>query len=70
MRYAILTVLSAAMISPVVGCDKEVSHSESQTQNPVTGTTTTKDQTTYQRPDGSTYTQSSKTTNNNPSNNP
>ena len=67
MRYAILTVLCATLMSPViVGCDKEVSHTESSTKNPVTGTTTTKDQTTYQRSDGSTYTQSCKTTNTNP----
>jgi hypothetical protein len=63
MRYAILSVLSLAMVSPImVGCDKEVSHSDKTSENPITGTQTTKDQTTYQRSDGSTYTNSSKTT--------
>jgi hypothetical protein len=63
MRFAMLTVLGLALASPVmVGCDKEVSHSEKTTDNPITGNETTKDQTTYQRSDGSTYTDSSKTT--------
>ena len=70
MRYALLTVLGLALASPVmVGCDKEVSHEEKTSENPITGTQTTKDQTTYQRSDGSTYTNSSKTTNP-PANNP
>ncbi len=74
MRYAMLTVLGLAMVSPVmVGCgDKEVSHKETQSTNPLTGNTTTKDQTTYQKSDGSTYTNSSKATtpNNNNNTNP
>lgn len=60
MRYAMLTMLSAALLSPVLGgCDHQVAHSQSTSTNPITGTTTTKDQTTYQRSDGSTYTNSS-----------
>ena len=63
MRFAMLTVLGLAMVSPVmVGCDREVSHEEKTSQNPITGNVTTKDQTTYQKSDGSTYTNSSKTT--------
>ncbi len=63
MRSAIIAVLAAALVSPVlVGCgDTEVAHKESQSTNPLTGTQTTKDQTTMQRPDGSTYTNSSET---------
>ena len=58
MRFAMITVLSAALVSPLmVGCgDKEVAHSEDQSHNPLTGNTTTTDKTTYQRSDGSTYT--------------
>ena len=63
MRYAMLTVLGLALASPVlVGCDKEVSHSDSTSTNPLTGNQTTKDQTTYQRSDGTTYTDTSKQT--------
>jgi hypothetical protein len=70
MRYTVITVLALALTSPVmVGCDKEVSHSEQTTQNPITGTETKKEQTTYQRSDGSTYTQSSKSSQT-PANNP
>jgi hypothetical protein len=58
MRIAMITVLSAALFSPLmIGCgDKEVSHSTDQSTNPLTGNTTTTDKNTYQRPDGSTYT--------------
>lgn len=63
MRYAMLAVLGLALASPVmVGCDKEVSHSEKTSENPLTGNETNKSQTTYQRSDGSTYTDSSKET--------
>ncbi len=63
MRYAMLTVLSLALISPImVGCDHPVSSSEKTSVNPITGNQTTKDQTTYQRPDGTTYTNSSSET--------
>jgi hypothetical protein len=63
MRAAMIAVLSAALISPVlVGCgDKEVSHTESESTNPITGTKTDKDKTTMQRPDGTTYQNSSET---------
>ena len=47
-------------VGGLVGCDQPVSHNESKSTNPITGTTTTKDQTTYQKPDGSTYTDYSK----------
>ncbi len=58
MRFAMITVLSAAMMAPImVGCgDKEVAHSTDQSTNPLTGNTTTTDKSTMQRPDGSTYT--------------
>jgi hypothetical protein len=58
MRYAMTTLLLAALATPLLGgCgDKKVEESQSQSTNPLTGTTTTKDQTTYQRSDGSTYT--------------
>jgi hypothetical protein len=63
MRYVMLTILGLALASPVmVGCDKEVSHSEKTSENPLTGNQTTKDQTTYQRSDGSTYTNTDKST--------
>lgn len=64
MRYALITVLTAALVSPLfVGCaDKEVSHQDSTSTNPLTGNQTTKDQTTYQRPDGTTYTNTDKQT--------
>jgi len=59
MRFALITVLSAALISPLlVGCadtDKQVGTKSEQSTNPLTGNTTTTDTTTYQRPDGSTY---------------
>ena len=42
MRYTMITLLGAALGWPLVGCDREVSHSERTTQNPVTGTTSTK----------------------------
>lgn len=49
MRTAMIGVLSAALLCPLmVGCgDKEVSHSEDQSHNPLTGNTTTTDKTTY-----------------------
>ncbi len=64
MRFAMITVLSAALVSPLmVGCgDKEVAHSQDQSTNPLTGNTTTTDKSTYQRPDGSTYTDKSQQT--------
>jgi hypothetical protein len=71
MRYAIVSLLGLALSAPImIGCDREVQHSEKTSENPITGTQTTKDQTTYQRPDGSTYTNSSKSTNTNPNNPP
>jgi hypothetical protein len=64
MRFAKIAVVCAALISPVlIGCDKEVSHQDSTTHNPITGNDTSKDTTTYQRPDGSTYTDKSQQTN-------
>jgi hypothetical protein len=64
MRIAMITVLSAALISPMmVGCgDKEVQSSKDQSTNPLTGNTTTTEKNTYQRPDGSTYTNQSQQT--------
>ena len=63
MRYLTVSILSLALASPImVGCDKQVSHTESQSTNPLTGTTTTKEQNTYQRSDGSTYTTTDKHT--------
>jgi len=57
MRFAMMTVLTAALICPMVtGCDKEVQSSKETTHNPITGNTSTTDKTTMQRPDGSTYT--------------
>ncbi len=57
MRMAMITVLSAALVSPIlVGCDKELQSSKETTHNPITGNTTTTDKTTMQKPDGSTYT--------------
>lgn len=70
MRYIACVVLSAALLSPVLGgCDHEVSHSEKTSTNPLTGTQTTKEQTTYQRSDGSTYTNESSHSTNAPANN-
>lgn len=67
MRNATIALLAAALLAPALtGCDREVSHTEKTTENPVTGTTSTKERTTYQRPDGSTYTESSKTSTANP----
>jgi hypothetical protein len=63
MRFAIISVLSAALVAPImVGCDKEVSHQQDQSTNPLTGNTTTTDKSTMQRPDGSTYQNSSQQT--------
>ena len=64
MRFAMITVLSAALVSPLmVGCgDKVVSHSTDQSTNPLTGNTTTTDKSTYQRSDGTTYTDKSQQT--------
>ena len=64
MRFAMITVLTAALVSPLmIGCgDKEVNKSSDQSTNPLTGNTTTTDKTTYQRPDGSTYTDKSQNT--------
>ena len=65
MRIAMITVLSAALISPLLmGCndDKEVGKSTQESKNPITGNTTTTDKTTYQRPDGTTYTNTNEQT--------
>jgi hypothetical protein len=50
MRFAMITVLTAAMVSPmfVGGCTE--SKTESQSTNPITGTKTTKEETTTQNP--------------------
>jgi hypothetical protein len=64
MRFAMISVLSAALVSPLmVGCgDKEVAHSQDTSTNPLTGNTTTTDKTTYQRDNGTTYTNSNQQT--------
>jgi hypothetical protein len=64
MRIATITVLSAALLAPLmVGCgDKEVSHSETQSTNPLTGNTTKTDQSTYQKDNGQTYTNKTQST--------
>jgi uncharacterized lipoprotein YehR (DUF1307 family) len=64
MRFAMITLLSAALVSPLLtGCgDKEVSKSSDQSTNPLTGNTTTTDKTTYQRDNGTTYTDKSQQT--------
>jgi hypothetical protein len=59
MRHALVIVVTTALISPLAGCDHQVSHTEKTSTNPLTGTQTTKEETTYQRPDGSTYTNTS-----------
>jgi len=49
MRIAMITVLSAALMSPLIGgCT--TAHDESQSTNPFTGTKTTKDDTTTVNP--------------------
>ena len=49
MRIAMITVLSAALMSPLIGgCT--TAHEESQSTNPFTGTKTTKDETTTVNP--------------------
>ncbi len=65
MRYAMITVLSAALVSPMLtGCTE--SKTESQSTNPITGTKTTKDETVTQNPiTGQTSTQD-QTTKDNP----
>ncbi len=56
MRIAMIAVLSAALVAPlIVGCDKQVDSSKTTTTNPLTGNTTTTNKDTMQRPDGSTY---------------
>jgi len=65
MRTALIAVLSAALLSPLmIGCsgDKEVGNSTDQSANPLSGNTTTTEKQTYQRPDGSTYTDKSQQT--------
>jgi hypothetical protein len=65
MRHALVIVVTTALISPLLaGCDHQVSHTEKTSTNPLTGTQTTKEETTYQRPDGSTYTNTSSTSRN------
>lgn len=70
MRFALLTLMGLALASPVmVGCDRQVSHSQETHTNPITGNQTTEEKSTYQKPNGQTYTNSSEKTapaNNNP----
>ncbi len=62
MRTAMIAVLSAALISPVlVGCDKEVSKTETTTKNP-DGTEKTTQEKVTQNADGSVTHQSSSQT--------
>ena len=58
MRYVTIAVLAGALGTPLLGgCgDKEVRTEQSKSTNPLTGTVTHTDTTTYQRSDGSTYT--------------
>jgi hypothetical protein len=64
MRIAMITVLSAALVSPLLtGCgDKEVDSSKTTSTNPLTNNTTTTDKTKMQRPDGTTYTNTNQQT--------
>jgi hypothetical protein len=59
MRYVMTTVLAAILAAPMLGgCgDKAIKTEDSQPKNPITGTVTNEKQTTYQRSDGSTYSQ-------------
>jgi hypothetical protein len=63
MRTAMIAILGAALISPVlVGCDKEVAKTDTTTKNP-DGSTKTDTSKTVQHSDGSsTVTNSSQTT--------
>lgn len=66
MRKAIVSALltfSLAGTPFLVGCDREVGHSEKTTTNS-NGTQTHSEQTTVQHPDGSTSTTSERHTNN------
>jgi hypothetical protein len=65
MRFAVITVLSAALVAPMMtGCTE--SKTESQSTNPLTGTKTTHEETTTQNPmTGDTSTQD-KTVKDNP----
>ena len=58
MRIAMMTLLTGLLAAPLLGgCgDRTVKESQTTSTNPITGTTTTEDQTTHQRSDGSTYT--------------
>ena len=65
MRGVLCTLLSLSLAGAgLMGCDREVAHSEKTSTNPITGTQTTSEQTTYQRPNGSTYTNSSSNSSN------
>jgi hypothetical protein len=49
MRYVILALLSLSLASPLlVGCESDSSHTKTTSHNPITGTTTTKEQSSSQ----------------------
>jgi hypothetical protein len=62
---AIALTAAAVLGLAVVGCDRTVSHQERTSENPITGTTTHKQETVKERPDGSVYKETSKSTNSN-----
>jgi hypothetical protein len=65
MRFAIIAMLSAALVSPImIGCTEN--HEESTSTHPLTGTKTTKEQTTTQNPVTGDTSTSEKTTKDNP----
>lgn len=61
---AIALFTAAALGLAVVGCDRTVAHQERTTENPITGTTTHKESTVKERPDGTTYRETNKSSNN------
>jgi len=58
MRYSLSLVLAAALIGGpvVIGCDRELNHTEKTTRSP-NGDTTTTEQKTVEHPDGSVTTE-------------
>ena len=61
-----LTIGALALGPALVGCDRTVSHEEKTAENPITGTTTHKEETVKERPDGTIYKETEKSTNANP----
>jgi len=61
----IALIAAAALGMAVVGCDRTVAHKERTSENPITGTQTHKETTVKERPDGSVYKETNKSTNTN-----